>query len=237
MVSTPSPRNEEPGMNFEVRNRDTTLSFDGVKLAHVSAELPSKPRWSEFDLRSKLFPGIRKLGGNTSMVWVRRPDLPCARCGVAERQTSSYCYECSRAIRRSNKQPEKNVCDWCGVQRKAPGMGARYCLECREIAPAYFKKRYEPLAKQCVMKNKYGLTFADIEIKKLMQGNRCAICGTTFSTRSAHVDHDHRCCGAKKACIRCLRGMLCQTCNTALGKFGDDISILQRAISYLEDYR
>jgi len=37
-------------MAFEVRNGESTLTFEGVKVAHVSAELPSKPRWSEFDL-------------------------------------------------------------------------------------------------------------------------------------------------------------------------------------------
>ena len=35
---------------FEVRNREEVLTFEGVKVAHVSAELPSKPRWTEFDL-------------------------------------------------------------------------------------------------------------------------------------------------------------------------------------------
>jgi hypothetical protein len=37
-------------MLFKVRNGETVITFDGVKVAHVSAELPSKPRWSEFDL-------------------------------------------------------------------------------------------------------------------------------------------------------------------------------------------
>lgn len=35
---------------FEVRNGASVIAFEGVKVAHVSAELPSKPRWSEFDL-------------------------------------------------------------------------------------------------------------------------------------------------------------------------------------------
>jgi|ERR1041385_8710359 len=35
---------------FEVKNGDSVITFEGLKVAHVSAELPSKPRWSEFDL-------------------------------------------------------------------------------------------------------------------------------------------------------------------------------------------
>ena len=35
---------------FEVRNRGDVILFEGTKIAHVSAELPSKQRWTEFDL-------------------------------------------------------------------------------------------------------------------------------------------------------------------------------------------
>jgi hypothetical protein len=35
---------------FEVRNRDDTITFEGTRVAHVSAELPSKQRWSEFTI-------------------------------------------------------------------------------------------------------------------------------------------------------------------------------------------
>src|SRR5690242_8312688 len=40
----------EPGTMFEVRNRGDVILFEGTKIAHVSAELPSKQRWTEFDL-------------------------------------------------------------------------------------------------------------------------------------------------------------------------------------------
>lgn len=35
---------------LEARNRSDVIFFEGIKIAHVSAELPSKPRWTEFDL-------------------------------------------------------------------------------------------------------------------------------------------------------------------------------------------
>jgi hypothetical protein len=37
-------------MMYEVRNRESTITFEGVRIAHVSAELPSKDRWSEFTI-------------------------------------------------------------------------------------------------------------------------------------------------------------------------------------------
>lgn len=37
-------------MEIAVRNRADTVTIDGIKVAHVSAELPSKQRWSEFTI-------------------------------------------------------------------------------------------------------------------------------------------------------------------------------------------
>jgi hypothetical protein len=61
---------------FEVRNRESVITFEGVKLAHVSAELPSKPRWSEFDLYLTTFGefilqgvGRTRVPGETDRHW------------------------------------------------------------------------------------------------------------------------------------------------------------------------
>lgn len=54
---------------------------------------------------------------------------------------------------------------------------------------------------------------------------RCELCGLPPKKRRLHLDHDHK-TGA-------FRGWLCATCNTSLGKFGDDIRGLQHAVHYL----
>ena len=56
------------------------------------------------------------------------------------------------------------------------------------------------------------------------QDGKCAICTKPFPGRIA-IDHDHR--------TGRVRGLLCTSCNTGIGKLGDDPELLLRAISYL----
>jgi len=61
---------------FEVRNGASAITFEGMKVAHVSAELPSKPRWTEFDLYLTTFGefvlqgvGRSRVPGETDRHW------------------------------------------------------------------------------------------------------------------------------------------------------------------------
>lgn len=73
----------------------------------------------------------------------------------------------------------------------------------------------------------YGLSVEEYEVILKRQNGVCAICSQVCKTgRRLAVDHDHN---TKK-----VRGLLCATCNTALGKFGDSPVLLRQAIEYLE---
>ena len=75
---------------------------------------------------------------------------------------------------------------------------------------------------------KFGITEQQyVDILKL-QLNCCAICQRHRSEfkKDFAVDHDH---STKK-----IRGLLCMTCNIALGSLRDSIDLLQKAINYLE---
>lgn len=66
---------------------------------------------------------------------------------------------------------------------------------------------------------RYGLTrdaFADL---LATQQNACAMCFAPFGEGQLMcIDHDHRCCPeGKSSCGKCVRGLLCVSCNTALG--------------------
>ena len=51
-----------------------------------------------------------------------------------------------------------------------------------------------------------------------------------------NVDHDHSCCPGKKSCGKCIRGLICHNCNTALGAVKDNPDILYKAVEYLKSY-
>jgi hypothetical protein len=65
----------------------------------------------------------------------------------------------------------------------------------------------------------YGLTQELFDLLLEAQQNTCGMCHEPFEEgQLIHVDHDHACCRAKNpSCGECIRGLLCHTCNIALG--------------------
>lgn len=53
----------------------------------------------------------------------------------------------------------------------------------------------------------------------------CEMCDRPPKTRALHLDHDHK--------TGKFRGWLCQSCNTTLGRFGDNETGLLNALDYL----
>lgn len=83
--------------------------------------------------------------------------------------------------------------------------------------------------------HKYGISPERYDAMLEAQGGGCAICnGTNPSDRPLFVDHDHACCPGVKTCWKCVRGLLCHKCNSALGMFNDDPALLRAAMTYLE---
>lgn len=70
------------------------------------------------------------------------------------------------------------------------------------------------------------------------QGGVCAVCRRSEpSGRRLSVDHDHACCPtAARSCGRCIRGLLCSSCNTAAGSMDDDPDRIRALASYLDDH-
>ena len=65
----------------------------------------------------------------------------------------------------------------------------------------------------------YGLTPGQFARLLEAQDYACGMCHEPFEDgQLIHIDHDHDCCKAKnRLCGKCVRGLLCHTCNIALG--------------------
>jgi hypothetical protein len=75
------------------------------------------------------------------------------------------------------------------------------------------------------LKNSYGMSIADWDALYNSQGGKCRLCGV--GSNKLVVDHNHR--------TGKVRALLCQNCNLSLGKFGDDVPGLEKAITYLKE--
>lgn len=114
--------------------------------------------------------------------------------------------------------------------RKFHPNGDSYCSACKLIRYNEDRKkdpeRFKQYERNSKLNTSYGLTSEVFDLLLKHQGNGCAICGTNdWGPRRPHIDHDHT--------TNKLRGILCHSCNTALGLFKDNAEILQKAIEYL----
>ncbi|MGV9356103.1 endonuclease VII domain-containing protein [Streptomyces misionensis] len=118
-------------------------------------------------------------------------------------------------------EPGHKRCPQCGQvkphaeweRNKSSSDGwASYCRTCRagRNRAAYFKRRY-------------GLTETERDLLVASQGSVCCIC---LAAPPAHVDHSHE--------TGRVRGVLCFSCNAALGQFKDQPEVIRRAAAYVE---
>lgn len=173
-----------------------------------------------------------------------------------------YCKECTRKSALS-KHPADCQCLGCvarfidatGLKRcprcgevksidefykKASGRPQSYCMDCNAKASNENRKKQADkrtdsereqwnLARRL---RKYNLTEHELIAMLDMRNGQC-ICGESIDIRSAYIDHDHACCDRDGSCGKCIRGVLCRCCNTALGLIKDDPNRAMALATYL----
>ncbi|MEV5984699.1 endonuclease VII domain-containing protein [Streptomyces sp. NPDC052051] len=85
---------------------------------------------------------------------------------------------------------------------------------------------------------KYGVTYNTYAEIHEYQGGRCPICTEPIGKfrEGIVIDHDHSCCPpGRKACGRCVRGILHRNCNLAIGFLRDNADSAERAADYLRE--
>lgn len=134
-------------------------------------------------------------------------------------------------IQKYNKEysARPEVIAWAAVRNARPERRAvRKSYKQTDAAKkANYKYRTKPEVKERVRRRRlelrYGITHDEYQALVIKQGERCAIC---TQQKSLHVDHDH--ISGK------VRGLLCGSCNRALGLFYDQVPLMEKAISYLK---
>ena len=116
--------------------------------------------------------------------------------------------------------------------------------QCRDCINNWRREhRAKPLtAKQThrlILKRRFGPDF-DYDLILFEQGGVCASCGADNPGKGFTyflVDHDHACCpGKNKTCGNCIRGLVCNNCNTGFGCFKDDPKKMVKASKYILRY-
>jgi hypothetical protein len=106
------------------------------------------------------------------------------------------------------------------------------CKLCRKDYDKIRNSKPEQKVKQreWSYKRRYGISIEEYDRLAESQDHACKICGSTDSKRGNKfllVDHNHE--------TDEIRGLLCNSCNVAIGLLGDNISTLQNAITYLNN--
>lgn len=123
---------------------------------------------------------------------------------------------------------------------KATNKTRGYAWECKECKKKRKLEKQASMSKEewylqnrkYYLKSAYGISLEDYNKLLKQHEHKCAICGCdeVDSVHGVlHVDHCH--------ITGKLRGLLCQQCNTALGKFKDSEEILEKAKEYLRKYK
>ena len=83
---------------------------------------------------------------------------------------------------------------------------------------------------------KYGLTIEDYHFMLEAQAYSCGSCGTTEpGGKGWHIDHDHTCCPeSARSCGKCIRGILCHSCNISLGALNEDVEKILALAEYVQ---
>lgn len=127
------------------------------------------------------------------------------------------------------------VCTRCHKRKRLTSFGlcnGRPRSNCKRCAAkrtrAWAKANPEKYQQHVKRRNitRYGITPEQRDQMIIAQAGLCKICEKPMDL--PQIDHCHT-TGA-------VRGLLCRSCNTSLGGFGDDIDVLRRAVAYLEQH-
>lgn len=97
----------------------------------------------------------------------------------------------------------------------------------------YFSKKCKKCCRDKSLFKRTGITRDQKILQFHLQNGVCKICKKSYESKylnapweSLFADHCHK--------TKTFRGLLCRSCNSAIGKMNEDINLLEKCIEYLE---
>lgn len=138
----------------------------------------------------------------------------CARCGI-EKELELFC------AGKNYKDGRRGTCKKCHA----------------EYQTQYYKDRPEKYAIKVATNSYYKANWKRHKISEEayqalvgLYDGKCHSCQDRVGT---NLDHDHGCCSKRFSCGKCVRGLLCSQCNTALGLLQDNAQKIQKLLEYI----
>lgn len=117
------------------------------------------------------------------------------------------------------------------------------CKACQLVTHSIWRKNNFVRVRHNRLRQKFQISLGDYNTMLFEQGYVCAICLKPETMKRGgkvvelSVDHDRSCCPTSVSCGKCVRGLLCYACNTGIGRFNDDVAVIDRAIRYISKYK
>ena len=123
------------------------------------------------------------------------------------------------------------ICLNCSKEFKQKRKDQKFC--CTSCTSKYSMRKWRKENPEknlsSKLKSKFGITLEEYKEMFRKQNGCCACCGKhqLELTKTLNVDHDHS--------TDIVRGLLCWECNVGIGKLGDNLEGVMKAIKYLEN--
>jgi hypothetical protein len=150
---------------------------------------------------------------------------------------------CNNCIKRGKKPPsrrnigcllnntEQKMCSRCKniftKEEVDKWTHKNRCIECQKW-----------VKRDTYLKRTYGIDTKTYEKMLSISNNGCYICGKTQEKNGKYlsVDHDHSCCNKNRGCCgKCVRGILCDICNRAVGLLKDNPDNAMAVAMYIKN--
>lgn len=113
---------------------------------------------------------------------------------------------------------------WCKThyarwRRHGDPLARRYTKTCRVCGASYDQHAHGGVCSNACQARyhraqRYGMTVEELAAFEEAHHHRCDICGE--SEKKLDIDHDHGCCPGLTSCGKCVRGLLCRSCNNKI---------------------